>query len=119
MFHSEMRSMNTPFYVWLVEVEEALWRMIRGVFRFVSEWLPTWLFHVIVKGIWPVCVRLTRVVFVACIWLGIMFTPLTIGFACKLPWWWRFGSTAWLGAAIVGSMWGLTRLAKKRKANLA
>ena len=108
--------MCSALYQWLVEAEDALLRMIRGVFRFISEWLPTWIYHFVVDGIWPVVIRLSRVLTLACLWLSILFGPLTIGLVFKLRWWWNCGSTAWMVSAIIGSIWGLSRLAKKRKA---
>ena len=111
--------MITSIHQWLVELEEALRRMIRGVFLFFSDWLPTWIYEFIINGLWPVMIRLARVSLLLCLWLSILFCPLLPGLVFKLPWLWKCGSLAWLAMAAVGSYWGLKRLAKKRRASAA
>jgi hypothetical protein len=108
--------MGSAFYLWLGDVEEALVRMIRGVFRFITEGLWEWIFHFVVDTLGPVTIRLGRVLALACLWLIIVFSPGAVGVRFSLPWWWAFGSTVWVGLALVGSVWGLNRIAKKRKA---
>ena len=108
--------MIASIHQWLVELEEALRRMIRGVFLFFSDWLPTWIYEFIINGLWPVMIRLGRVSVLLCLWLSILFCPFLPGLVFKLAWWWKCGSMAWLAMAAVGSYWGLKRLAKKRKA---
>lgn len=108
--------MGSALYLWLGEVEEALWRMIHGVFWFISDWLPTWIYRFVVETIWPVTIRLGRVSGLLCLWLFIVFGPLATRFLFRVPSWWMFGSAIWLGLAITGSVWGLTRLVKNRKA---
>ena len=103
---------------WLSEIEDALSRMIQGVFRFIIDGLPRWIYRVVVETVGPVVVRASRVLVLSCLWLAILFGPLSITIGCDLPGWCGYGSTLWLGLAIVGSMWGLNRLAKKRKADL-
>jgi hypothetical protein len=110
--------MISSFHQWLAELEEALRRMIGGVFLFFSEWLPTWIYEFIINGVWPVMIRLARVSLLACLWLFILFCPFMPGFVFTLSWWWKCGSTAWLVMAAVGSYWGLRRLAKKAKASV-
>ena len=108
--------MITSIHQCLVEVEEALRRMIRGVFLFFSDWLPTWIYEFIISGIWPVTIRLARVSLLFCLWLSILFCPFMPGLVFKLAWWWICGSTAWLAMAAIGSYWGLKRLKARRKA---
>ena len=108
--------MITTIQQWLVEVEEALRRMIGGVFLFFSEWLPRWIYELIISGIWPVMIRLARVSLLFCLWLSILFCPFLPGLVFKLAWWWMCGSMAWLAMAAIGSYWGLKRLRTRIKA---
>jgi hypothetical protein len=110
--------MDSAFYQWLVEAEDFLLRMIRGVFRFITEGLWKWIYHFVVDTLGPVAIRSCRVLGLACLWLMIVFSPLALGCVCTLPGWWRFGSVAWVVMAILGSMWGLNRAIQKRKAEL-
>jgi len=106
--------MITTIHQWLVELEEALRRMIGGVFLFFSDWLPTWI-HEFIKGVWPVMIRLARVSLLLCLWLSILLCPFLPGLVVKLAWWWMCGSMAWLAMAAIGSYWGLRRLKARRK----
>ena len=101
--------MGSALYQWLVEVEDALLRMIRGVFRFITEWLPIWIYRFVVDTVGPVTIRLCRVLGLTCLWLMILFSPWALNWVCRLPRWWNYGSVAWLVVAIVGSMWAGTR----------
>jgi hypothetical protein len=107
--------MNSSFYQWLVEVEDSLLRMIRGVFRFVVEGLPTWIYRVVVEMVGPLAVRLSRVAGLACLWLVILFGPIAFTCNCGLHGWWTLFSAGWISVAIVGSLWGLHRAVTKRK----
>lgn len=108
--------MITSIHQWLVEVEEALRRMIGGVFLFFTDWLPRWIYEFIMSGIWPVMIRLARVSLLSCLWLSILFCPFMPGLVFNLAWWWICGSMAWLAMAAIGSYWGLKRLKARRKA---
>jgi hypothetical protein len=108
--------MNSSLYQWLVEVEEALLRMIRGIYRFVVEGLPTWIYRFFVDTVGPVAARLCRVSGLALLWLMILFGPVTLACDWGLGGWWKFFSVAWVGVAILGSLWGLNRAAKGRNA---
>ena len=108
--------MQSPFYGFLVEIEDALLRMIRGVFRFTCHWLPIWIYRFFIDTVGPVTIKLVRVMILLSIWLILVFSPLASAFAFKLPSWWSYGATTWTGLSIAGSIWGLYRLAKRRKA---
>jgi hypothetical protein len=110
--------MGSAFYLWLVEVEDALVRMIQGVFRFITEGLWEWIYHFVVDTVGPVTVRLARVTGLGCLWLFIVFGPVVVGVSFGLRWWWGFGCVAWLALSITGSIWGLRRIVRKRKAEL-
>jgi hypothetical protein len=111
--------MGSAFYLWLVEIEDALLRMIEGVFRFITEGLWEWVCHFVVDTLGPVTVRLARVTGLACLWLFIVFGPLMVGFRFGLPGWWGFVCVVWFGLAIIGSIWGLRRLVKRATASTA
>ena len=89
--------MITSIHQWLVELEEALRRMIGGVFLFFSDWLPTWIYEFIINGLWPVMIRLARVSLLLCLWLSILFCPFLPGLVFKLAWWWKCGSSGMAG----------------------
>ena len=107
------------FYQWLIDVEDVLVRMIAGVFRFMVDGLPTWIYHFVVDTLGPVAIRLVRVLGLAFLWLTILFGPLAIGCFFSLPSWWGLGSMAWMALSIGGSVWGLNRIVRKRKAAIA
>ena len=67
--------MNSSFYLWLVEVEETLWRMIRGVYRFTFQRLPQWVRARCVETVGPAAVQLIRVLAVLFLWLAVVFVP--------------------------------------------
>ena len=50
--------MDSAFYQWLVEAEDSLLRMIRGVFRFIIEGLWKWIYRFVVDTLGPVAIRL-------------------------------------------------------------
>ncbi len=108
--------MRSGFYLWLVEVEDAERRMIRGVFRFVVEGLPAWLYHVFIESVGPVAVRICRVSCLSCLWLMILFGPFALACQWGLHGWLKFFTLAWVGVAIAGSLWGLNHVVKNRKA---
>lgn len=110
--------MGTTLYQWLQDAEDALLRMIKGVFRFVSEEFPHRIYQFVFETVGPVTIRLARVLGLACLWLMILLSPFVVGVGCNLPWWWCVGSVAWAGLAIAGSVWGLGRALRKRKADL-
>ena len=111
--------MDSPLYRWLVEVEDALVRMIAGVFRFLIEGLWTWIYHFIVDTLGPVTIRLARVLGLGCVWLVIVFIPVIIGVKFDLPRWWGSVCLVWFGLAIIGSIWGLRRIVKGATASTA
>jgi hypothetical protein len=100
----------------LIDLEEALRRMIAGVFLFFTEWFPQWIYEVLLNGLLPVMFRLVRVSALCCLWLVILFLPLLPGFVFHLAWWWKCGALVWLGLAILGSCWGLQRRRARIKA---
>ncbi len=107
--------MNSTFCQWLEDVEEAFWRMIRGVFRFVFHRLPEAFYRWMVDAVGPVTIRLIRVLVVFSLWLAVLFGPATTASKLNLPFsgWIGF---AWVVLAIIGSGWGLSYIAKKRRA---
>jgi hypothetical protein len=108
--------MRTAFYLWLVEAENSLLLMNRGVFRFVIEWLPRWIYRFVVETVGPVAIRLCRVSGLGFLWLMILFGPYILACVCGLPGWLMFASLAWVVIAITGSIWGLNRVVKNRNA---
>lgn len=105
-------------YEWLGEIEDNLSRMLRGVFRFMIEGLPRWVRRVVMETIGPVALRLCRVLVLFCLWLALLFCPLIGTIDLELPSLCIYISVTWLGLAIIGSLWGLRHLARKRKAAL-
>ena len=108
--------MGSMFYRWLVDAEDGLLRMIEGVFRFIGEGLWVWIRHFLFDTLWPLAVRMARVSALACLLLLIVFTPAAVGIRFHLPSWLGFGCVAWSGLSICGSIWGLRRVVRKRKA---
>jgi len=100
--------MNSEIYQWLVETEEAILRMILGMYRMITVqlWLEIYRFAVDTLG--PVIVRLSRVVGLGCLWLIIVFAPLLL----RLPLWLDL---IWVSVAIGGSLWGLQRIVAKNE----
>jgi hypothetical protein len=107
--------MSSAFYQWLVDAEDSLVRMIRGVFRFIEEF-PTCVYRLIVETAAPIAIRTCRVLCLACLWLMLLFSPITLACACSVNGFWTWVSLAWAVMAIIGSVWGLNRAVKKRKA---
>jgi hypothetical protein len=105
---------GTALYQWLVEAEESLMRMIRGVFRFMEEF-PSCVYRFIVETAAPVAIRTCRVLGLACLWLMLLFGPIVVACACGFGGFWTLASLAWAVVAIIGSVWGLNRAVKKRK----
>lgn len=108
--------MNSSFCQWLAEVEELLWRMIYGVFRFTFQRLPEWVYHTLLDTVGPAAVRLTRVLAVLCLWLAVLFVPAICLGKLGGPFWGTCGVLAWLALAITGSVWGRAYLVRKRQA---
>ncbi len=111
--------MNSALYRWLVELEDSLLRMIRGVFRFVCEELPKRIYRFVVDTIGPLTIRLCRVLALAVLWMMILVSPFILACVCGPNGWNVFGSLVWLVVASLGSMWGLKRAVKKRNAGLS
>ena len=105
-------------YVRLIGIEDVLWRMICGAFRFIAKQLPAWLYHVVFVSVGPVIIRLLRVIGLTCLWLMIVAGPFTLGRIVNLPSWWSYGALLWALLAIAGSILGLLRFATRRKASL-
>ena len=111
--------MNSTLYRWLVEAEDSLLRMIRGVFRFVCEELPKRIYNFVVDTIGPLTIRLCRVLALAVVWVMILISPFLLACVCRPSGWSVVGSLVWLVVAVLGSMWGLNRAIKKRNAGLS
>ena len=101
---------------WLDEWEDRLWRMTRGVFHFL-RWLPEWIIRVLLETVGPAVVRAMRVFFALCIWLAVLFSPGAAVVALRAPFWVDLAAALWLATAAAGSVYGLYRVAQKRRAN--
>jgi thiol:disulfide interchange protein len=108
--------MHSSVCLWLADVEDGGWRMIRGVFRFAFHRLPEWVCRTLLDTVGPVTIRLIRVLVVFTLWLAIVFGPVLIAAKLSLPSWGKMAAAAWLVLALIGSIWGRYRLAKKRRA---
>ena len=106
--------MGSAFYQWLVEVEDSLVRMIRGIFRY-TETLPMLAYRFIFDTCGPVAIRACRVLSLAWMWLMMVFGPFVLACVCGFGGFWWFVSVAWGVMAISGSMWGLEAHCKKAK----
>ncbi len=105
--------MNSSLCSWLADVEDSLWRMVLGVFRFTFLRLPEWIYRTLVDVIGPATVRLIRVLIALSLWLAVLIVPAQ--FAYRLPSWGGVLATTWFILALVGSAWGRCHLAKKRR----
>lgn len=105
--------MNSTLCSWLADVEDSLWRMVLGVFRFTFLRLPEWIYRTLVDVIGPATVRLIRVLVALSLWLAVLIVPAQ--FAYRLPSWGGALAFTWVGLALVGSAWGRSHLAKKRR----
>ena len=106
------------FYSMLIGIEDALWRMICGAYRFIAKQLPAWLYHVVFVSVGPVIIRLLRVSGLTCLWLMIVAGPFALGRIVNLPSWCSYGAMLWGLLAIAGSILGLLRFATRRKPSL-
>jgi protein-S-isoprenylcysteine O-methyltransferase Ste14 len=108
--------MNSSLYLWLADIESMLWRMVRGVFHFTFLRLPEWVYRTLLDVIGPAAIRLVRVIVVFCLWLAVVFGPVALTLKFEPPLWVRVIAAVWLVLAIAGSIWGRSRLAKRRSA---
>jgi thiol:disulfide interchange protein len=99
--------MNSSWHEWLCHAEDCLQRMNRGVFRFLIEGLPKWIYRFLVETVGPLALRFLRVVALAFIWLLIVFGP---PYVFGLRGWWCLTSLTWIILAIAGSVWGLRNI---------
>ncbi len=111
--------MTTTLCKWLDECEDRLWRMTRGVFHFLLHWLPEWIIRVLLETVGPAVVRAVRVFFALCVWLTLLFGPGEVAIALGGPFWVDVGAVLWSATAAAGSVYGLYRVVKKRRANAA
>lgn len=107
--------MNSSFCLWLADIEEMLWRMVCGVFHFAFHRLPEWVYRTLLDTVGPLTIRLIRVLVVFALWLAIVFSPVIIAAKLSLPSSGDMAAAAWLVLALIGSIWGCYRLAKKRR----
>ncbi len=110
--------MESSVYLWLVEAEDALHRMTRGVFRFAFGRLPAWAVEALLGTVGPVAVRLARVLAVFALWLAVVFGPAALAAEVGVPFWPGLGVAAWTALALAGSFWGRACLARKRAAEI-
>ena len=104
---------------WLDEWEDRLWRMTRGVYHFLFDWLPRWIIRVLLETVGPAVVRAIRVFFALCVWLTVLLSPVALTVTLEAPLWVDLAAVLWLAAAAAGSVYGLYRVAKKRRAEAA
>ena len=105
--------------LWLADVEDALWRMTAGVFRFVFHRLPEWIYRTLLEIVGPVVVRAVRVLAVLCLWLAVLLWPAFMaGFLTRSAWGF-VAAVTWLSLAASGSVWGLYYLKKRRAAAMS
>lgn len=108
--------MNSALCLWLANVEHRFWRMTIGVFHFVFHRLPEWILRTLLETVAPAVVRTIRVLIALCIWLAVLVSPCVATIVFRAPYWVDLGGVAWLAVAIAGSIWGLYRVVKKRRA---
>jgi hypothetical protein len=111
----ETLSMNSALCLWLADVEDALERMIRGVFRFTFQRLPELAYRLMIETIGPVAVRLMRVAFFLCVWLAVVFGPGILVLPLSAPASLAHVVMSWTCVAMIGSVWGLYYLRKKNR----
>jgi hypothetical protein len=100
----------------LASWEIALWRMTSGIFHFVFHGFPEWIIRTLLYTIGPAIVRAIRVGVALCIWLGVLFGPAASAVVFGAPFWVGVGAAVWVLIAIAGSIYGLYRVVKKRRA---
>lgn len=105
--------MNSPYCMWLADIEDMLRLMIRGVFLFTFRRLPEWVYRTLLETVGPITIRLFRVFVFFLLWLAVVFGPAVAVAKLHLPLWGLLAA-AWLALAIIGSTWGRLYLAKKR-----
>jgi hypothetical protein len=105
--------MNSSLCSWLADVEDSLWRMVLGVFRFTFLRLPEWIYRTLVDVIGPATVRFTRVLIAFSLWLTVLIVPAQ--FAYRLPSWGGILAFTWVCVALVGSAWGRSQIARKSR----
>jgi hypothetical protein len=108
--------MNPSLCQCLAEVEDLLWRMIRGVYRFTFVRVPEWMYHTLVDTVGPVTIRLMRVLVALCLWLATVFGPSIATFKIVGGFWGGVAALTWLALATSGSIWGASYIRKKRRA---
>lgn len=107
--------MNSPFCLWLAAIEDELWTMTSGVFRFTFKRLPEWAYRTLLDTVSPAAVRLIRVVAVLCLWLAVLFVPAICLGKLGGAFWGTCGVLGWLALFIAGSAWGRSYLITKRR----
>jgi hypothetical protein len=106
-------SMNFSFRLWLKELEDTLWRMINGVYRFIFMRLPELVVRMLLETIGPVAVQLIRVIVVLSLWLAVVSVPAIV--AASLGGWGGLVAGAWVALALTGSVWGRAYLVRKSR----
>ena len=108
--------MNSALCMWLADLEDRFLRMTTGVLHFAFHWLPSWVLRTLLETVGPAVVRMIRVLVALCLWLAVLFSPAAAAIAFRAPFWVDLGGVAWLAMAIAGSVYGLYRVVKKRRA---
>ena len=102
--------------IWLAGIEHRFWKMTIGVFVFVCQYLPEWLLRTLLETVGPAVVRMVRLMVALCIWLSVLLSPIVVSIAFGASFWADFGDFLWLVTAISGSIYGLYRVVKKKRA---
>jgi hypothetical protein len=90
----------------LDQIENVLWRMLTGVFRFTFLVLPQWIRREL-RRISPTLIKLARVAGLLLCWLAVVWLPLVLCVVCKPGALWLLASVTWSVVALAGSAWGV------------
>jgi thiol:disulfide interchange protein len=107
--------MNSSFCLKCAEIEELLWRMVRGVFHFSFIKVPNWLYRAMLDTVGPAVIRMARVALVFCLWLAVVFSPVTLAIKLDFSAWPCLVCVGWMILAIAGSIWGRAYLKRRMK----
>jgi hypothetical protein len=99
----------------LEDLEEALQKMIVGAFTFTFVRVPKAVYEYLLDFVGPFLVRFTRVLLFTMLWVAIVLGPLVVARV------WMKSSTVltviaviWLLFAVVGSVWGIHHIRRRR-----
>jgi hypothetical protein len=90
----------------LDQIENVLWRMLSGVFRFTFVVLPRSIGWGLGR-IWPTLVKLGRILGLLLCWLAVVCLPTILCVVYEPGMLWLVASLVWGAVALVGSVWGV------------